>query len=182
MHIEPNDVLKDFTERLERIGVPYMLTGSMAMMYYATPRYTADIDIIVELKAADAHKFPDVFSQDYYFSETRMRDSIDRRTMFNLVHENSSFKVDCIIRKENDFQKNAFENKTEVNYQGFKVWIISLEDLILSKLLWGKDTHSEFQKRDIVNLLRRENNEEYLIGWAEKLDVVEFYEQCLLDR
>lgn len=38
---EQNDVLRDCGERLERLGINYMLTGSMALVYYATPRSTA---------------------------------------------------------------------------------------------------------------------------------------------
>lgn len=42
------DVLKDVCERLDRAGIAYMLTGSMAMNYYAQPRMTRDIDLVIE--------------------------------------------------------------------------------------------------------------------------------------
>jgi len=43
------EVLQDATERLERAGIQYMLTGSIALSYYAQPRMTRDIDLVVEL-------------------------------------------------------------------------------------------------------------------------------------
>lgn len=180
--IEPNEVLKDFTERLENVSINYMLTGSMAMMFYATPRYTADIDIIIELDLQKTIKFSSVFKLDYYFSENRMRDSISRKSMFNLIHQESSFKVDCIIKKDSEFQKQAFENRKRVDYQGFEVWIIGLEDLIVSKLLWAKDSRSDFQKRDIINLLQKEVNAKYIENWTKKLEVFDLYQECLADK
>lgn len=40
-------------KRLEEAGIPYMLSGSTAMNFYARPRMTRDLDIVVELKATD---------------------------------------------------------------------------------------------------------------------------------
>lgn len=37
------DVLRDVSERLTSSGIAFMLTGSMAMNYYAQPRMTRDI-------------------------------------------------------------------------------------------------------------------------------------------
>jgi len=36
---------------------------------------------------------------------------------------------------------------------GVKTWIVSREDLILSKLVWAKDSKSELQIRDIIDLI-----------------------------
>ena len=44
--------LQDLCSKLEGGGIGYMLTGSLAMSYYARPRMTRDIDIVVALEAA----------------------------------------------------------------------------------------------------------------------------------
>jgi hypothetical protein len=51
---EEIEVLRIVTERLEAAEMPYMVTGSMALGVYAVPRMTRDIDLVVELAAADA--------------------------------------------------------------------------------------------------------------------------------
>ncbi len=53
---EQNDVLKDCAGRLERLGLEYMLTGSMALVHYAIPRTTADVDIVNEISSDDVTK------------------------------------------------------------------------------------------------------------------------------
>ena len=42
------DIVRDISQRFEQVGIPYMLTGSMAMNYYAQPRMTRDIDMVVQ--------------------------------------------------------------------------------------------------------------------------------------
>ena len=41
------DIIADVAQKLEKIGIQYMLTGSVAMNYYAEPRMTRDIDLVV---------------------------------------------------------------------------------------------------------------------------------------
>jgi hypothetical protein len=58
------DIVRDVSARLESAGIGYMLTGSMAMNYYAQPRMTRDIDVVVALRPADAALVVRLFSSD----------------------------------------------------------------------------------------------------------------------
>jgi hypothetical protein len=42
---DQQEVLLDVADRLEAAGIPFMLSGSVALSYYAEPRMTRDIDI-----------------------------------------------------------------------------------------------------------------------------------------
>jgi len=88
-----------------------MLTGSMAMNYYAQPRMTRDIDIVVELERMSAK-----------------------------------------------------------------------EDLILSKLAWGKQSGSEVRRRDVSNLLASGADIGYLRQWAPALSVSQLLDERLNER
>ena len=41
------DILKLVCQCLEQVDIPYMLTGSFAANFYAVPRMTRDIDIVM---------------------------------------------------------------------------------------------------------------------------------------
>jgi hypothetical protein len=168
---DQKSVLRDCTERFERLGIAYMLTGSMAMVNYAMMRMTADIDIVIEVSDGDSEIIIAEFEPDYYVPHGRVRDAIQRKFMFNLLHQEKLVKVDCVIRKETEYQRKAFSNRKKVMFSDFDVWIISREDLILSKLNWAKDTHSEMQIRDAANILRNGFDENYIKHWAEKLGI-----------
>lgn len=177
---DQKSVLRDCTERFERLGVEYMLTGSMAMVNYAIMRMTADIDIVVELRRNDIDGFIKEFGQDYYIPQGRVRDAVSRRFMFNILHNEKLVKVDCVIRKKTEFQKQAFARRERIKFaDDFSIWIISREDLILSKLSWAKDSKSEMQMRDVANILRNGYDEKYVESWAEKLKVTDLLNEAL---
>jgi hypothetical protein len=178
---EQNNVLKDYSERLEKLGIEYMLTGSMALVHYAMPRTTTDIDIIIELSVRDADRFIKEFDGDYYVPHNRVRDAISRNRMFNLLDQQTIIKIDCVIKKNDEFNLRAFSRRQRVNYSGnFEVWIISKEDLIISKLNWAKDSRSEMQMRDVASILRNGYDQEYVNSWIEKLGLQEILQECFI--
>ena len=176
------DVLKDVCERLERIGVAYMLTGSMAMNYYAQPRMTRDIDFVIEVEPAHSAKLVAAFESDYYVPREPLEQAISTRGMFNLLHLDSVIKVDLVVRKDDPYRRLEFERRTLVALPGFKAWIASKEDLILSKLVWAKAGDSELQRRDVRNLLSTSAELAYLRQWAVGLGVDNLLEEMLDER
>lgn len=120
-----------------------MLTGSMAMNYHAQPRMTRAIDLVVALSAADADTVVRTFTGDYYVSPVAVADSIAQQSLFNLIHEESVIKVDCIVRKDSPYRRTEFERRERIRILDFSTWIASKEDLILSKLEWARDSASE---------------------------------------
>src|SRR5215213_9021360 len=123
-----------------------MLVGSMALVHYAMPRATVDIDIVVNILPENIDKFIAEFEDDYYIPLRRAKEAVRQKGMFNVLNQQSILKIDCVILKESEFEKNAFSRRKKIDYSGdFDVWIISREDLILSKLNWAKNTRSERQ-------------------------------------
>lgn len=177
---EQNSVLKDCAERLEKLGINYMLTGSMALVHYAMPRTTTDIDVVIELSLLDADRFIKEFENDFYVPQNRVKDAIYRNFMFNILNQQTIIKIDCVMLKKDEFNQNAFSRRQRVKYtEDFEVWIIGKEDLILSKLNWAKRSRSEMQMRDVASILRNGYDKDYVNFWAEKLRVEDILQECL---
>ena len=100
---------------------------------------------------------------------------------FNLIHVESMIKVDCIVRKSNDYRRTEFERRQKISLLHFTTWIVSKEDLIVSKLFWAKDSHSEVQLRDVKNLLATGFDQSYLKRWTADLGLDRLLEECLHD-
>ena len=62
-----------------RFRIRFTLTGSMAMNYYAQPRMTRDIDVVVAIGRKDVERMASVFEPDYYLSKESIRESMWRR-------------------------------------------------------------------------------------------------------
>jgi hypothetical protein len=172
------DIVRDVSTRLDGAGIAYMLTGSMAMNYYAQPRMTRDIDVVVALTPADAGKAVDLFSPDYYVSEQAVRDSIAGESIFNLIHNESVIKVDCIVRKNTPYGHVEFDRRKQVRIDDFSTWIASKEDLIISKLFWAKGNGSEIQMSDVRNLAATGYDAPYIENWTRELGLTNLWQQC----
>jgi len=165
------DLLLDVTRRLEEAGLDYMLTGSMALNHYAQPRMTRDIDIVLALFLKDLETLPKIFDEEFYFSPEAARQAILHQSTFNVIHNETLIKVDFMIRKREDYRLVEFERRQRISVQGRSLWIVSKEDLILSKLDWARDSQSQRQFTDVENLLATGADLEYLKTWSQKLNL-----------
>jgi hypothetical protein len=127
------DVLRRVSQVLDQAGLDYMLTGSMALAYYATPRMTRDIDIVIGLKEHDIARLQIALGEEFYFDPDAARQAVLQQRMFNLMHMDSAIKVDLVVRKSSDYRQLEFQRRRLVDFKGVSAWIVSCEDLILSK-------------------------------------------------
>src|SRR5882762_2064383 len=109
------DIVRDVSHRFEQIGISYMLTGSMAMNYYAQPRMTRDIDVVIAIGQEEVDRVAASFRPDYYVSEENIRESLAHESIFNLIHQESVIKVDCIIRKKIEYRRVEFERRKMIS-------------------------------------------------------------------
>ena len=173
------DIVRDISRRFEQINIPYMLTGSMAMNYYAQPRMTRDIDVVIAISPDDVGRVAALFRPDYYVSEENIRESIAHESIFNLIHQESVIKVDCIIRKNSEYRQMEFERRQKISVLDFITFIVSKEDLIISKLSWAKESNSDVQLSDVRNLLATGYDDAYLRHWTRELGLDNLLKECL---
>ena len=180
---EELEVLTTVTGRLEAAGIACMVTGSFAANYYAVPRMTRDIDLVVELSAGDADRFCTLFEGDFYLDRAAVRAAITDRGAFNLIHLAHVVKVDCIVRKDSEYRRTEFARQRRGQIEGHGVALVAPEDLIISKLDWMRETRSEVQLGDVRNLLRSvpDLDEHYLTHWTERLGLDALYREALGD-
>ena len=109
------EVLRIVSERLESLDLRYMLTGSFAMAFYATPRMTRDLDIVVALEPRDVMRVGRGFAVDFYVDEDAARDAVRDGRLFNLMHLGSGIKVDIIVRKDDPYRRLELEHHLEAH-------------------------------------------------------------------
>jgi hypothetical protein len=181
---EELEVLRIVTERLDAAHVPYMVTGSFAANYYAVPRMTRDIDIVVELSPGDADRLCEILEPDFYVDRDAARVAIGEQGIFNVIHAERIVKVDLIVRKDSEYRRGELRRRRRVSSEGGAFFVAAPEDLILSKLDWARDTHSEIQMADVRNLLASvpDLDRDYLARWVERLGLDELYRAAVDER
>ena len=169
------ELLKYTCIELDKKNIEYMLSGSVAMNLYATPRMTRDIDIVINLKKEDTEKFLSVFSGHYYFNPDTIATEIEKGGMFNILDKETGYKIDFMIKKNSPFRQTEFDRKQRIKVFDFEAWVVSVEDLIISKLIWTQTHVSERQIQDARNLLvSRKMDTAYIQKWCKAMKLETF--------
>lgn len=173
---EQFEILIDVITKLEQVNIAYMISGSTAMNYYVQPRMTRDIDIIIEINPTQVHTLKELFELDFYLDDEIIEQQIKINGFFNIIHYQTSVKIDFVVKKNFPFRQLEFERRQKIEISdNIFAWLVTPEDLILSKLVWAKESHSNFQLRDVYNLLsiNKTIDRTYLETWAKELNVLE---------
>ena len=161
---------------LERLRIPYMLTGSMASSFYGRPRSTHDADIVIDPTSAQVDTLTADLAADGFYVDAEAAQAAHRsRRHFNAIETRSACKVDIIIRKDRAFSREEFSRRRPVDLPfAERVSIVSPEDAILSKLEWAKQSGaSERQLADVAGIVDVTSplDRNYIERWAAALGV-----------
>ncbi len=180
---EELEVLETVTHALHNAEIAYMVTGSIAMNYYAFPRMTRDIDIVIEMQEKDTAIIVNLFKDDFYVDQDSIKQAIRSHGMFNIIHNEYVIKIDFIVKKSSLYRQTEFQRKRQIIIEEVPMWIVSPEDLILSKLWWSRDSQSEMQIGDIKNLLESVDDLDnvYIDKWLVEMDLQDMYKKVIDD-
>lgn len=149
------EIFRRITEALDRVGIPYMLTGSFASAHYGAPRSTQDIDLVIEASAAQLEILVRTLPhEEYYVDLDAALEAHRRESMFNVIDLKTGWKVDLILRKSRPFSQKEFSRRQLVDLQGLHLFVASAEDVIVAKLEWAKLAGSQRQIEDVASILR----------------------------
>ena len=147
------------TDVCERLGVPYAVVGSLASSLHGIPRATQDVDIVASLSLAHATAFADVLRDEFYLDDGAIREAIEQRRSFNVVHLRSYFKADVFIPKDDESSRLEMERRQRFVIEETprrEIVVASPEDTIAQKLYWYAlgDRVSERQWSDALGVLK----------------------------
>jgi hypothetical protein len=189
MLLEPIEVTIKVTKVLEKLGVPYLIGGSLASTLYGMVRTTQDSDIIAEMRLEHIQPFVASLQNEFFLDEEMIAASIPGYSSFNIIHRDSMFKVDVFIPRPSPFhqsqlaraQKQTFSLKPELSAN-----FASAEDTVLSKLEWYRmgGEVSDRQWRDVLGVLKTRQGDldlDYMRKWAGELKVSDLLERALAE-
>jgi len=135
---------KEFIESLNKNSVRYLIVGSFALSYYAEPRYTKDIDILVDSTASNADRVLKAI-RDFGFSDIELkgRDFLEPDQVIQLGI--APLRIDLLTSLKGVAFAEAWERRTRGRYGDIPAFYISKQDLIEHKKLVAR-------KQDLADL------------------------------
>ena len=182
--IDPRHLLVDIANILDRLNIPYMITGGMAVFVWGRPRFTADIDIVVELKSEDVNNLEKALmalSEVGYVDKNSIERALMRYGEFNFIDGKTGVKVDFWVLSRNSFDSGRLKRRINRKILNKNVYFISPEDLILSKLRWYKQAESSRHLEDIESILKIQKKLDlrYIRKWAKEQSTIKIFERLL---
>lgn len=175
----PTNLIVQVAEVLERLVIPYHVGGSVASSAHGMYRASADADFVIDPTAEQMEALARALEPEFYVSRPSVAEALSRRTMFNAIHEATSFKIDFFVKGPGPFDAEELRRSIRqlVGVDGTRaVYIKSAEDTILRKLDWYRrgGEVSERQWQDVLSILAAmegQLDEQHLEQWARELGV-----------
>ena len=180
---EPIRVTLKVISAFERLGIPYLIGGSLASAVYGMVRATMDADLVAEIEPSQVSSLVDLLNDEFYIDAYMILDAILHYSSFNLIHFETMFKVDVFILKQSPFDRSQMERRIHQSVGDSpdeQAYFCTAEDIILAKLEWFRagGELSERQWRDILGVINLQEDRldyEYLQKWAGILGIQDLY-------
>ncbi len=184
---EPIRITQRIAEEFERLNIRYLVGGSLASSLHGIPRATQDIDIVAEIKNEHIPDLVSALKSEFYIDAEMIREAIEHRGSFNLIHLATMFKVDVFVLKpdrasQKEMSRRELYQVSEAPEQ--RLFLASAEDVIVHKLYWYQSTGrtSERQWKDVLGVLQVKKGKldlAYLDWAAQQRGVRDLLEEAL---
>jgi hypothetical protein len=156
----------------------------MATIFFGEPRFTIDIDIVVDLPANRIAEFCAAFpAPEFYLSEETVHRAVSRRGQFNIIHPSSGLKVDVMVPADSSFNRSRFSRAKRIRpAPSFDAVFSSAEDVILKKMEAYREGGSEKHLRDIAGVLKITGEHldcGYITAWADRMGTSRIWKEIL---
>lgn len=189
MAIDQVGVLLKVIDALDELGILYVIGGSYASSARGLARATMDIDILAAMRPEHAEAFAAKLEREFYADAQAIRRATMTRRSFNVIHEETSFKVDVFVAKPGTFDDQQLQRRLlEIVDEGQQrtAYVATAEDIILAKLRWYRLTNETSEKqwddvRGVVEVQGEKLDRIYLREWAQALGISELLERIFLE-
>lgn len=175
--------LERVVEVLDEAEVPYMLTGSLASAFYAVPRATQDIDVVIEAEREGIERLVHgLLAAGWYADRNAALEAWQGQSQFNAIAPDTGWKADFIVRKDRAYSREEFRRRERISLLGVELAVASLEDVLIAKLEWSRLGDSALQRRDVAQLLERtwrRLDQAYVERWVTELGLESEWQAAL---
>jgi hypothetical protein len=184
---DPSEIARMLHIAFESLNIPYYITGVVCAIAYGEPRTTRDLDLVIELEPSEITTIATQLEAEGFYCppEAVLDIQSGRGRVLSVTHMKLVLNADIVLNANTDFDRSKMERRRLEAIgldESEQFWLASPEDVILAKLLWGQQSQSEKQWRDVLGVLKVQGDSldfTYLTQWAERLDIAELLQRVI---
>jgi hypothetical protein len=150
---------------LSRCGVPHVMVGSFARNFHAFPRSTKDADIVLAVDAAGLNRFEAELGGDFLLEPQTTFETNTGTFRHALIHKATEFKTELFLLSKDEFDQERFRRRLAMNFNGHTTFVLTAEDVIITKLRWVRPKDVE-DIRDVIAVKSETLDWDYIHRWT----------------
>jgi len=150
--------------------VPYILIGGYSMALHGCPRLTQDLDITLGLDIDHFDEIINIVDNEFKTIVDNPKQFAEKTNVLLLEDKKSSIRIDLIFSFI-DFERQAIKDADTVVIEDIPVKNVSLENLIVYKILAGRERDKEDVKI-LLNTHKKNVNTEDISKKIKELSLI----------
>ncbi len=172
------DTLKEVADALEKLGIVYAVTGSVASSLHGEVHSTVDADLILTATPEMATRLSPLLSPRFYAPDDMLAAAARNQTMANVVDNRQGLKVDLSFVGSDSYLQSVLRRRVQkpIGDSQPEFWFVTAEDVILMKLLWRRGSQSTKQWNDalgVVSVMQAKLDWKYMLQQASALTITD---------
>jgi hypothetical protein len=182
---DPTAIASLLAQILNAANIPYYITGGVAAIAHGEPRATIDLDVVISIDLTDLPTLADNFEANGFYVAGLADVMTGSLRCLNITHLETIENVDLMISGREEYDLIKFDRRRSYTLPGSgEVAIASPEDVIISKLVWRRESQSDKQWRDILGILKVQREKldfGYLRGWVERFGLDDDWQRAKVE-
>jgi hypothetical protein len=154
-------------DALTKTQIPYFLTGSFTSNYCGIPRSTKDADFVLQLSGGVGRNFARQLGNDFTVDPQLSFETVTGTYRPYVRHRRSRFKIELFLLPQDPHDQQRFARRREEPLFGRKIWMLSPEDVIVSKLRWARNK-DEDDVRNVMTVQFGKLDWAYIESWCRR--------------
>ncbi|MGB3616404.1 MAG: hypothetical protein WBA10_21610 [Elainellaceae cyanobacterium] len=169
----------------EAQGIAYYVTGGVAAIAYGESRTTQDLDVVLAIARDDVPVLAAALEAAGFYVPGVEDVVTGRLGTLQVTQIDTISRADLMIAEDAPYEQLKFQRRQAYSLPDKTgIYLASPEDLVVNKLRWGKGSQSQKQWRDVLGILKAQQENldyDYMHRWAAELEVSAMLEQATLE-
>jgi hypothetical protein len=166
----------------EQLHIPYVAVGALSVNVYSPPRLTHDADFVVQLRDIPMNEIVRALGTDFELEAQMSFETITATSRYRLRHRASEFLIELFLLSDDAHDRARFDRRMRLQVGDSDVFVLTVEDLIITKLRWSRQGKRPKDTQDIKSVLsvQLENIDlNYIRLWCNIHGTTELFEKLL---
>lgn len=160
-------------DRMNEIGVDYMIVGSFSSNAYGLARATKDADFVIQTTEDKRLALMRSLPSDFVIDDEVTFETVTGHLRQILKLPKIPYLIELFDLSGEPFDQVRFSRRRETLFAGRKAWLPAPEDVVIQKLRWASRAKRPQDLIDASNVIRVSGDFldwPYIVKWCTELD------------